>query len=550
MVYFLIRLFDLVFMLETESPVKSLLEENDFLKKQIQILEKTNIKINEQVSKSNNRILSLEKMILELRRNLFGRKSEKIDPLELIMGTLFDESEYGLKDEETLLEGHSEILELTSVKSYQRKKTGKKPLPENLPRKEIIHDIEEHEKTCDCGACLVKIGEETSEKLTIIPQVVYVEKHIHFKYACKNCEGDERTEAGKIVLTAKNQNEFYKGSILTPEMFGYTLTSKYVDHIPYYRLSKVFLRFGLEIARATFCNWTIGIYETYKDKFSFLKEILLSTSVLGIDETSLQVLNEKERPNTSKSYMWLLRGGPPDTPILKYIYRETRSAEFLVKYLHGYEGIIQTDGFSSYDSHLTNDSIIHAGCLAHARRKFESEWKSNKNPFAGEILNLIRKVYSIERQINELNYFQNNNFEEIKKIRQEKSKPIMEEIYSKLTEHKLKKNISIGVGNAVNYSLNQWNKLTVFLEHGDCKIDNNLVENGIRPFVLGRKNWLFSGSPNGAEASAFWYSIIETAKANKQEPYKFLLHILKALPSIQNQSDMKDIFLKALCGVY
>jgi transposase len=362
--------------------------------------------------------------------------------------------------------------------------------------------------------------------------------------------GDERTEAGKIVVTAKNQNEFFKKSILTPEMFAYTLTSKYVDHIPYYRLSKVFSRFGLEISRATFCNWTIGVYQTYKYQFSFLKEILLSSSVLGIDETTLQVLNEKDRSNTSKSYMWLLRGGTPDIPILKYIYRESRSAEFLVKYLQGYEGIIQTDGFSSYDTHLTNDSIIHAGCLAHARRKFESEWKSNKNPFAGEILNLIRKIYFIEREINESKLFQNENFYEIKKIRQEKSKPLMEEIFQKLTEHKLKKNISVGVGNAVKYTLNQWDKLVIFLEHGVCKIDNNLVENGIRPFVLGRKNWLFSGSPNGADASAFWYSIIETAKANKQEPYKFILHILKALPNVKNQSQINDIFLNALSGVY
>lgn len=225
------------------------------------------------------------------------------------------------------------------------------------------------------------------------------------------------------------------------------------------------------------------------------------------------------------------------------MYRETRSAEFLKRYLKGYNGIIQTDGFGSYDAHFRdNEYILHAGCMAHARREFEKIWKANKNPIAGNILNQIRKLYKVEEEMRTLDLFQKEMFSEIVRIRQEKAKPILDALYLHLQDLTTKPEGTLDLGKAIRYSIGQWDKLVLYLSHGEVYIDNNLVENAIRPFVLGRKNWLFSGSPVGAFASAFWYSLLQTAKANGKDTYKFLLQFLKGLPFCQTPQDCEKLF--------
>ena len=521
----------------------------DSLKKYIQTLASKVTVLENTNTNSKERISFLENIIIDLKRNRFGRKSEQFNPYDELQSRLFNEAEVGLNDQPSLHDAHSE--EKIIVQSHERKKTGRKPLPAELQRIDVIHDIEEHEKKCECGACLTKFDEEVSEKLCIVPMQVYVERHIRYKYECNSCKGDERTEAGKIILTAENKDELFKKSILTPELFAYIQTAKFVDHIPFYRLSNILLRYGIEITRATFCNWSIAIYEKYFHLFDFMKDMFFNFNFLQIDETTYQVHKEIGRANTSTSYMFVIRGGAPEKPIIQFIYRETRGAEFLVEYLKNFQGIIQTDGYSSYDSHFRKShNVIQAGCMAHARRGFEKIYKSTKNNFAGEILMLIRKLYIIEKEIREKNFYKQKLFDEIKSIRQEKSKPIMEIIYSKCIEYKNSVPSDVTVGKAINYTLGQWEKLNVFLNYGEVQIDNNLIENEIRPFVLGRKNWLFSDSPQGANASSFWYSIIQTAKANNREPFKFLLHITKHLPTTKSSSEMKEIFMKALDGDY
>jgi len=491
-----------------------------------------------------NRIITLESILFDFRRKIHGSKSEKFDPKDLYYGFLFDEAEKGLHDEDKLIDGHSETIH---VKTFTRRKAGRKALPAHLPRKEIIHDIPESEKTCNCGCELTKIGEEISENLGYIPAEIYVEKHIRLKYACKHCEGDERDEAGKIVVTAEMPEQILPKSIVTPELLAYILISKFLDHIPFYRMESIFLRHGLEITRATLCNWTIGVYERYNHLFSFFKDNLLSGRLLGIDETVLQVHREEGRSDTTNSYMWLIRGGTVDKPILLYLYRETRSAEFLKKYLREYTGIIQTDGYSSYDAHFRdNDNILHAGCMAHARREFEKIWKANKNPIAGNILNQIRKLYKVEEEIRTLGLFQKEMFSEIVCIRQEKAKPVLDALYLHLQDLTTKPEGTLDLGKAIRYTIGQWDKLVLYLLHGEVYIDNNLVENAIRPFVLGRKNWLFAGSPDGASASVFWYSLLQTAKANGKDPYQFLLHFLNGLPLCQNSHDCEKLFSNSI----
>ena len=224
--------------------------------------------------------------------------------------------------------------------------------------------------------------------------------------------------------------------------------------------------------------------------------------LLGIDETTLQVHREEGRKDTTNSYMWLIRGGTVDRPILKYIYRETRSADFLKTALEGYTGIIQTDGYISYDTHFKgNTNILHAGCMAHARRGFEKLWKKNKNQIAGDILKRIRELYKIEEEIRNQGLFQNKMFSEIVRIRQDRAKPILDALYINLQDLSTKSDATLGLGDAIRYTIGQWDKLVLYLSHGEVYIDNNLVENAIRPFVFGRKNWLFSGSPDGASAN-------------------------------------------------
>lgn len=229
------------------------------------------------------------------------------------------------------------------------------------------------------------------------------------------------------------------------------------------------------------------------------------------------------------------------------MYRETRGAEFLKKYLKDYNGVIQTDGYKSYDTHFReNENILHAGCMAHARREFEKIWKANKNPTAYDILNQIRKLYKVEEGIRKNGMFGNQMFSEIVQIRQDKSKPILDSLHTHLQYLLTTNSGTLDLGKAIRYTLGQWDKLILYLSHGEVYIDNNLVENAIRPFVLGRKNWLFSGSPDGAFASAFWYSLLQTAKANGKDPYQFLLQFLKGLPLCQTSSDCQRLFFDSM----
>lgn len=503
-----------------------------------------NNKLKQTNEEQKNRITYLEKLLIDFKNDKFGSKSEKLDPNDHLYGRLFNEAELGINAPDSLYEGHSET---EHISSYSRKKSGRRPLPDNIPREEFFYDISDSEKICSCGNELKKIGEEISEQLFWVSAAVIVHRHIRRKYACEKCKGDERNEAGKIVVTAPAPAQLLPKSILTPEFFTYILISKFLDHIPFYRMEKILLRYRIEVTRATFSNWIIEVYERYRHLFEFLKELLLEGRLLGIDETTLQVHNEKGRKDTQKSYMWILRGGTPDRPVLKYIYRESRSAEFLRGYLEGYSGIIQTDGYASYDTHFTdNESIIHIACMAHIRREFAKIWKSDKDPYAGEVLVQIRKVYFIEKEIRNLELHKNQNYAEIVRIRNERSKPILDFLHELLKSYALKYPPKTSMGKAARYALGQWDKMKLYLSQGESYIDNNLVENAVRPFVLGRKNWLFSGCPEGADASAFWYSLIQTVKANNKEPYAVLLAILKKLPLCQNTHDCKTIFFEAM----
>lgn len=471
----------------------------------------------------------LLEQIRHLRAQLFGRKSEKIQggPQTL---PLFDMPEPA--EEEETEEG-------VHIPAHTRKKRGRKPLPESLPRIERIHDIDDADKICACGCELSRIGEEISEQLDIIPAKIQVIRHIRPKYACRNCEGVE--DNGPTVKIAPVPPRIIPRSIATPGLLAHILTAKFVDHTPFYRQEKQFQRLGVEISRTSMCNWAMQVASSSQPLLNLLIDEVLSGFLIQADETTLQVLQEQGRDPTTKSYMWIFRRGDPDKPVLIYQYHPTRSGDVAKAFLRDFEGCVQTDAYSGYNFLDYDERIRHIGCWAHARRKFmdviKAQGKNRKIGSADKALSYIRKLYRIEKEAREKGL----SSDELYQIRQKDSKPILDEFKQWLENTSLRTPPKGLLGKAVAYALNQWDRLVGYLEDGRLHIDNNRAENAVRPFVVGRKNWLFSGTPEGAEASALLYSLIETAKANKLEPYSYLRFIFEKLPTAETLQDYEAL---------
>jgi transposase len=293
-------------------------------------------------------------------------------------------------------------------------------------------------------------------------------------------------------------------------------------------------------------NWVVNASRKCQPLMDLLEKQIRSGPLINMDETPYQVLNEPGKRNTSKSYMWVFKGGQEDCPALLYQYHRTRSGEAALKFLGDYKGYIQSDAFVGYEYLSTKKGITHVGCWAHARRYFVDVIKAKKKnrskkiqpkSLADEAVEFIGRLYQIEKEAKTANLDQ----QEIYQLRQEKSKPVLESFKTWLD---IKQPITPPkglLGKAIGYALNHWEKLIVYIEDGRLSPDNNAAENAIRPFVVGRKNWLFAGHPNGAEAGATFYSLVETAKANGLEPYNYLRYIFGNLPLAQSDQDYKNL---------
>ena len=495
----------------------------------------------------------LLEQIRHLRDKLFGRKSEKVTTDSGVRPLpLFDMPE---PEDNELPDAEEEQVH---VPAHSRKKSGRKPLPENLPRVEVIHDIPEEEKVCGCGSQLSRIGEETSEQLDIIPAKIRVIRNIRPKYACRHCEGVE--DDGASVKIAPVPTQILPKSLATAGLLAHVLSAKFIDALPFYRQEKQFGRLGVEVKRATMCNWAMKAAEACQPLLNLLQEEVVDGPVVNIDETTVQVLKEPGRDPTSKSYMWLFRRGDPQKKILLYQYHPTRAGDVAAAFLRGYKGYVQTDGYSGYDFLDRAQDIVHIGCWAHARRKFmdviKAQGKNRKKTGSADVaLKYIRDLYKTEKEAKE----QKLSAAEIHQVRQEQSKPILEQFKQWLSKRSMQTPPKGLLGMAISYTLKQWDRLVGYLEDGILSPDNNAVENGIRPFVVGRKNWLFSGTAQGAAASAALYSLIETAKANDLEPYSYLRHIFEKLPMAETLEDIeallpwrldkKKLYLASLQGI-
>lgn len=470
-------------------------------------------------------IASLKEQVRSLQVKLFGRSSE---------AKIIHDNQLNLFDP---LEAEPPVAEDDDIEvpAYKRKKPGRKPLPENLPRINVEHDLTEAEKQCQCGCIKTRIGKEISEQLDIIPAKMQVIRNIRYKYACKNCEGVEDDKPA--VSIARMPDQLIPKSMATPGLIAHVMTAKFVDALPFYRQEKQFARMGVQIPRATMCNWAMKVSDACDIILDMLKAELLKNDLIHIDETTLNVLNEPR----SKSYMWLYKSGPPGAPVILYEYHASRSGDVPKAFLQNYQGVVITDGYKGYDFLDPLSSIIHAGCWAHVRRKFADVIKASgkKNPSgnAGTALKFISRLYKIEKGARA----DNISHEDLCSIRREKSQPIVKD-FKKWLDSRLEKVPPTSLlGKAINYTLGQWHRLLPFLEDGRIPMDNNAAENAIRPFVIGRKNWLFNGTAEGARASAALYSLIETAKVNKIEPYWYLRHLFKNLPEAMTAEEFQQL---------
>ena len=464
-----------------------------------------------------------------LRRQIFGRRAEKLDEEDRRQLLLFNEAELIL-----LAEG-SQAPEAprVEVRAHSRQKSGRKPLPPELPRVETVHDISEEEKQCACGQPLLRIGEETLEKFEVIPPRMRVRRHLRPKYACHACEGSG-DESRAAVRIAPVPAQLLPRSIASPALVAYIPVGKFCDSLPFYRQEKQFARIGVEISRQDMANWSIAVAKRVQPLLQLLRQQILQGPLVQIDETTVQVMGEPGRPNTSKSYMWVFLGGKPGQPVVDYQYHPTRSGSVPAQVLGDYHGYIQTDGYDGYDELAAQPGIVAVGCWAHVRRKFfEAKEVAKGKGSADAALGMINALFTIERTLRE----QDLTPQQFLNRRHQQAQPVLEKLLGWLQERRDQVPESVTLGKAIHYAIGQWPKLLRYLDAVVLSPDNNACERAIRPFVIGRKNWMLSGSPAGAEASSAWYSLIETAKLNGIEPYLYLNYVLCRLPESDKPED-------------
>jgi transposase len=463
-----------------------------------------------------------------LKHQRFGASSEKYTADQQ---DLFNEAEAEAdihdteQESDTWLAGQVDaIIGSTASSPSTGAKRGRKALSAELPRVEIIHDLPLDQRHCPEGHALKVIGEEVCEQLDIIPAKIQVLRHIRLKYACPCCAAH--------VKTADLPEQPIPKSNASAGLLAYIAVSKFQDALPLYRQATLFQRIGVELARGTLAAWMMRSGALIQPLLNLMQEQIDHYDLQQIDETTVQVLKEAGKKAETQSYMWVQRGGPPQQPVILFTYAATRAKTVAEDLLENYHGYLQSDGYAGYDAVCINNKLLHVGCFAHARRKFDEALKAQGHPAkagkASKGLIYIQKLYRIERQIKEL------SAEERYQVRQQLSVPILAEIKTWLDRSLPHVPPTSKTGQALAYLNSQWHKLIRYCDDGRLAIDNNACENAIRPFVIGRRNWLFSDTVKGAKSSANLYSLIETAKANGLEPYRYLRHVFDELPKAKS----------------
>jgi len=482
------------------------------LKKQLKNVAEDNAKKDSQIKTlkaENNNLMELLKLS---KKKMFGSSAEKVAQAYGQI-SFFNEAE----QERTLLTPEPEIEEMVIPKHTRKKKRSYNEIYKDLPVEEVIYDIPEEQKKCNkCGEQLSFLKYETRREIKLVPAKVTVVEHKKAVYVCKNCD---KTGIESNFVTAEAPKPLIEKSLVSASMLSEIINQKYCLGVPLYRLESHFKNMQINLTRQTMANWIISASNLVKPVYECMRKELLNSKMLHADETTLEVLSEPGREPQAKSYMWVYTTGKAEeNNIVLYDYRQGRSGRYAKEFLGDFKGYLHCDGWNGYDKLEAK----RVGCWAHARRYFKEamEVQTDKNDYstiAGQGFLLIEKIFSTEHKT--------TDEKKIKEIREKTGKEAVAEFFDFCeTAETLPKSLT---GKAISYAINQKDNLMRYLENEMLEMTNNRAERAVKPFVIGRKNWLFCNTPQGATASARMYSLIETAKANDLKVYDYLTWIFE-----------------------
>ena len=494
------------FLSDPES-IEKVFQENEFLCNE-------NSKLKISLEEAREKIHWFEEQIKLGRQRHFGKSSET---LSSIQGELI------FNAQETLNLGSQEKEKNVSSESQTitdpRKTKGRKLDTSKLPRKQVFHDLPADEKKCStCAGDLHKIREDVSEQIEIIPKQVYVVEHIHPQYGCRHCE---------TVQSAEKEPSPIPKSMAGASLIGDVIISKYEHHLPLYRQSKILAGLNIDIPDNTLGKWVMQSGEALRPMDEALEAEILAASYLQVDETPVKLLEPEK-----KAFMWCYLSPLSGHRLIRFRFDLSRSGEVVKSDLKDFKGLLQNDGYSGYNGMREKSEVVPFGCMAHSRRKFAEIAKISKTVGkAHEALKYFAALYRIENQARE----QKLIFEERKKLRQKESAPILEKFQDWLVKSKNQVPPQSTIGAAIQYALNQWCYLIQYVHHGEVEIDNNWVENEIRPFALGRRNWLFLAHEESAQIAALFYSLIQSARLNNLNSRIYMHYLLTQVHALRKK---------------
>ena len=458
------------------------------------------------------------------KRHKFGCKNEHLSRKQIHLWDEAVEEDIAAVDLE--LERLNAIETAVPIKKSKANKPKRRPLPDHLETVRIEH--EPASTQCHCGCMLRRIGEDISEKLNFRPAQFYKEQHVRGKWVCDQCDTLTQSAMPAYVID--------KG-IATPELLSHVLVSKYADHLPLYRQRLIYQRAGVDLARSTLADWVGRCGVELQPLVDALKQMLLQQQVIHADETPVTVMQIGEK-KPKKGYVWAYATTQYNpVQVVVYDFQPSRSSQHAEEFLKGWQGHLICDDYSGYKARFKSDQAIEVGCMAHARRKFHELHVTGKSQIAEQALRMIQQLYVIEAELKETT---DCTAEYRLQRRQQDSQPFMQQLHEWLKEHQMKVPPSSSTAKAINYSLKRWQALCRYLNDGNLPIDNNWLENQMRPWALGRKNWLFAGSLRSGQRAANIMTLIQSAKLNGLDPYAYLSDVLKRLPT-QKISQVEEL---------
>ena len=496
----------------TREEYERLSEELTSLKRQTQTLTKEKEDLSDKVHILSEQVFWLKKELFASRSERHPIKEKNAEELDLFEGA-----------EETPEKSTDPSTESIT---YTRKKRGseenRQKLPEHLKRVVEVVELPESERTCDeCGSELVEIGEDVSEELEFVPATFYVRQIRRKKYACKK-------DSLHGVFRARMPKRLIPKGIAGPTLLSHILISKYVDHLPLERQEQIFKRLGMNIAKSTMSDWLKTVRQKLDPLLQCLKNKMLDSRILNCDETTYEVQQNAKREPVIHGYLWSYIG---DRKWVWFDWQPGRARSGPMEVLQGFTGdYLQSDGYEAYDYVVSKLHIGHPACWAHARRKFVEAYESGSKQ-AEPVIKWIAELYRIEAKAKEKGL----GFAQIKALRQSDSLSILSQIKTAIEEISKTALPKAKLGNACSYTLKRWDEFCLYCNDGELQIDNNIVERSIRPVAVGRKNWLFAGSEDGADWAAGFYSLIETCKLHGVNPAEYLSKVFIYLADYEDE---------------